>query len=85
MALTDDFENVHASRLHRSPFSTLEQAVLELFFEETRISSRKTFCSNSILATPRGPQLDAILAAPHSKGHHQYETATTAKNLVTFS
>ena len=54
MALTDEFEHVRVSLLHRSPLHTLEQAVSELLSEETRLATRKIPHSDVVFATHRG-------------------------------
>ncbi|KAK3008451.1 hypothetical protein RJ639_013548 [Escallonia herrerae] len=51
MALTDDFESVRASLLHRSPFQTLEAAISDLLYEETRLGSLKSQRTDVVLAT----------------------------------
>ncbi|KAK2966740.1 hypothetical protein RJ640_001064 [Escallonia rubra] len=51
MALTDDFESVRASLLHRSPFPTLEAAISDLLYEETRLGSLKSQRTDAVLAT----------------------------------
>ena len=56
MALTDQFEPVRASLLHRRPLPTLEHAIAELISEETRLNSLK----------PR--PVDAVLVAHQSRG-----------------
>ena len=40
MGLTDKFENVRASLLHRQPLPTLEEAISELLSEEIRLHLR---------------------------------------------
>lgn len=42
MALSSDYEPVHASLLHRETFPHLENAVAELLSEETRLGILKT-------------------------------------------
>ena len=51
MALTNDFEPVRASLLHRKPLPTLQQAISELISEETRLGTVKSQHSESVLAT----------------------------------
>ncbi|KAK3032074.1 hypothetical protein RJ639_036288 [Escallonia herrerae] len=51
MALIDDFESVRASLLHRSPFPTLEAAISDLLYEETRLGSLKSQRIDAVLAT----------------------------------
>ncbi|KAK2974326.1 hypothetical protein RJ640_018033 [Escallonia rubra] len=51
MALIDDFESVRASLLHRSPFPTLEAAISDLLYEETRLGSLKSQRTDAVLAT----------------------------------
>ena len=51
MALHDDFESVRASLLHRNPLSTLDAAIIELLFEETRKQIMKTHPTDPIMAT----------------------------------
>ncbi|KAK2998305.1 hypothetical protein RJ639_024115 [Escallonia herrerae] len=62
MALTDDFESIHASLLHRSPFPTLEAAISDLLYEETRLGSLKSQRTDAVLA---------IFASRLSKGIFQ--------------
>lgn len=62
MVLTNEFEHVRASLLHRNPLPTLDQAVIELLSEETHFAPRKTTSVDAVFATPRGLQ-------PNNKGH----------------
>ena len=56
MGLTDAYEPVRASLLHRSPLPTLDQAISELLSEETRLGLILT------------PHVDTALAASGSRG-----------------
>lgn len=56
MSLTNDFEHVHASLLHRSPLPTLDQAITELLSEETHLAPRKPTPINVAFTTVKGPQ-----------------------------
>ena len=54
MGLTDKFENVRASLLHRKPLLTLEEAIPELLSEETRLHLRSPVpAADSVLYTYR--------------------------------
>ncbi|GFS31554.1 hypothetical protein Acr_00g0018070 [Actinidia rufa] len=57
MGLSDVYEPVRASLLHRIPLPTLEQAISELLSEETRLGLVTTF------------HVDTALATPGSRGH----------------
>ena len=50
MALRPEYEAVRASLLHRNPLPSLDTAIQEIIFEETRLNLDKT------------PQMDAALA-----------------------
>ncbi|GFZ13668.1 hypothetical protein Acr_23g0020530 [Actinidia rufa] len=52
MGLSDIYEPVRASLLHRIPLSTLEQVIFELLFEETRLDLVLTSHVATALATP---------------------------------
>ncbi|GFZ10906.1 hypothetical protein Acr_22g0003040 [Actinidia rufa] len=52
MGLSDIYEPVRASLLHRIPFLTLEQAISELLSEETRLGLVSTSHVATALATP---------------------------------
>ncbi|GFY84590.1 hypothetical protein Acr_03g0013640 [Actinidia rufa] len=60
MGLSDIYEPVRASLLHRIPLPTLEQAISELLFEETHLG----LISSS--------HVDTALAAPVSKGRGSF-------------
>lgn len=51
MALTPSFEPLRASFLRRLPLPTLEQAISELLFEETRLGTLQTHHMDFVLAT----------------------------------
>ena len=94
MALTDDFEHVRASLLHRSPLPTLDQAVTELLSEETRLGPRKTPATDNVLATPKGPSSDPqgpssdIVLATHreyqSKTHSTPSSSKSSKSWCNY-
>ncbi|PSS07479.1 ATP-dependent RNA helicase [Actinidia chinensis var. chinensis] len=52
MGLSDIYEPVRASLLHRIPLPTLEQAISELLSKETRLGLVSTFHVATALATP---------------------------------
>ena len=56
MGLTDKFENVRASLLHRQPLPTLEEAISELLSEETRLHMRSPI-----------PATDSVFYTSHRK------------------
>lgn len=61
MALRPEYEAVRASLLHRNPLPSLDTAIQEIIFEETRLNLDKT------------PQIDAALATTrfsHQKSNH---------------
>ncbi|XP_057986506.1 uncharacterized protein LOC131171069 [Hevea brasiliensis] len=66
MALRSEYEAVRASLLHRNPFPSLETAIQEIIFEETRLSLDKT------------PQFEAALATTRSS--HQKSGNQLCKN-----
>ena len=78
MALTDNFEHVRASLLHRSPLPSLDQAVTELLSEETRLGPRKPSTTDSILATTKGPLSDTALAT--HRGYQSYQSKNQPSN-----
>lgn len=47
MALSDDFEHIHASFLHRKPLPTLDAALTTILFEETHKATLLTHSSVS--------------------------------------
>jgi hypothetical protein len=47
MALCEDFESTQASLLHRHPVPSLDSALAELMFKETRLSSTNIHLSES--------------------------------------
>lgn len=49
MGLTDRFESVHASLLHRQPLPTLDDVIAELISEETRIQPRIQSSADTVL------------------------------------
>ncbi|XP_048234433.1 uncharacterized protein LOC125370976 [Ricinus communis] len=53
MALRPEYEAVRASLLHRHPLPTLDMAVQEIIFEETRLNLDNTLNSKIALATTR--------------------------------
>uniref|UniRef100_A0A2N9EQH4 Retrotransposon gag domain-containing protein n=1 Tax=Fagus sylvatica TaxID=28930 RepID=A0A2N9EQH4_FAGSY len=53
MGLREDFEPTRAALLSRSPLSSLDVAVKELFSEENRRHHHHLSSSNVVLATPR--------------------------------
>ncbi|CAI8618166.1 unnamed protein product [Vicia faba] len=72
MALRPEYEVVRASLLHRNLFLSLDTAIHEIIFEETRLNLDKT------------PQMDAALATTrfsHQKSNHRPCTAMVS---VTF-
>lgn len=64
MSLTNDFEHVHASLLHRSPLPTLDQAITELLSEETHLAPRKPTPINVAFTTVKG--------SPSNNKHQSY-------------
>ncbi|KAK2973102.1 hypothetical protein RJ640_009754 [Escallonia rubra] len=77
MALIDDFESVRASLLHRSPFPTLEAAISDLLYEETRLGSLKSQRTDAVLATSssrpfKGNYSDSSQKRCHRKGPGHY-------------
>ncbi|XP_058005676.1 uncharacterized protein LOC110640683 isoform X3 [Hevea brasiliensis] len=53
MALRSEYEAVRASLLHRNPLPSLDTAIQEIIFEETRLSLDKTPQFETVLATTR--------------------------------
>nr|GMD98853.1 retrovirus-related Pol polyprotein from transposon TNT 1-94 [Ipomoea batatas] len=51
MALRPEYESVRAALLHRHPLPTLDGAIKELLFEETRLGLIKPFLTDVALAT----------------------------------
>lgn len=52
MGITDKFENVQASLLHRHPLPTLDATIPELISEESRIRTRFLVSSECVLHVP---------------------------------
>ena len=53
MTLNQDFEPVRAALLHRIPLPSLEGAVAELIYEETRLGiGKQKHVTDTVLAAP---------------------------------
>ena len=50
MALHPEYESIHAALLHHDPLPTLDAAVKEILFEETRLNLTKSPSSKVALA-----------------------------------
>ncbi|KAK2990000.1 hypothetical protein RJ640_009738 [Escallonia rubra] len=64
---SDAYESVQSSLLHRSPLPTLDNAVAELLYEETRRGLLQTRCPDTVLAAPSQP---SHISSPSSTSRH---------------
>ncbi|KAL5820717.1 hypothetical protein ACOSQ3_022599 [Xanthoceras sorbifolium] len=65
MGLREDFESTRAFLLSRSPTSSLDAAVKELIYEESRRPTHHMSSSHHVLATPSLQPPIAAFTAPH--------------------
>ena len=70
-ALSDDFEHVRATLLHRKPYPTLEAALTEILFEKTR---------KSISRVPSSSESVVVAAAPPKSFYQRKNYPSTQKS-----